>query len=212
MTLQPEPAAQKPVKPSPFGPRLWTFASLLSLGLNIILLLALLALGRQVFVLKHILGDEVLGGLYTNFILMDTASIKTNVAVQTDIHVAFNLPVKTNTTVTLTENTPITGALVTLTTGGLNISNAPANIILPAGTTLPIALDISVPVDTMVPVTLDVPVDIPLQQTELHTPFIGLQEVVKPYYWLLQPQIKNPEDVAICRYSLGLCNLLFARP
>lgn len=199
-------------KPSMFGPRLWTFASLLSLTGNLILLLVLLVLGRQLFVLKRLVGEGLLGGLYTNFILMDTASIKTNVAVQTDIHVAFTLPVQTNTTVTLTEDTPINGALVTLTTGGLNISNAPADIILPAGTSLPIALNISVPVDTMVPVTLDVPVDIPLQNTELHTPFIGLQEVVKPYYWMLQPQIKTPDDLALCRYSLGLCNLLFAKP
>jgi hypothetical protein len=33
---------------------------------------------------------------------------------------------------------------------------------------------------------LDVPVDIPLSQTELHEPFVGLREVVEPYYCLVQ--------------------------
>ena len=44
------------------------------------------------------------------------------------------------------------------------------------------ALDLIVPVDQMIPVNLNVKVDIPLNQTDLHKPFVGLQEVVRPYY------------------------------
>ena len=44
------------------------------------------------------------------------------------------------------------------------------------------------PVQTSVPVHLDVPVNIPLRDTELHQPFVGLQEVVKPWYCLFLPR------------------------
>jgi len=213
------PLATQPKKPAPFqwpkmerekvAPAFWTVASIFSMIVNVILIIILLVVARQLFSLKSMVGDGLLGGLYQNFILMDQASIKTNVVVETTIPVRFTLPVKTNTSVTLTENTRIDGALVTLNTGGLNITNAPANIILPAGTVLPIALDITVPVDTQIPVTLNVPVDIPLDQTELHAPFVGLQGVVSPYYWLLQPQIKSEADIPACKYSLGLCGWFF---
>ena len=39
----------------------------------------------------------------------------------------------------------------------------------------------------MVPVALNVDVDIPLEQTQLHEPFVGLQEVVKPFYCMVNP-------------------------
>ena len=66
------------------------------------------------------------------------------------------------------------------------IYNAPTDIILPAGTVLPIHLDLVVPVDQQIPVELNVAVDIPLNQTDLHTPFVGLQQVLDPYYTMLE--------------------------
>jgi hypothetical protein len=42
-----------------------------------------------------------------------------------------------------------------------------------------------VPVDQKIPVNLNVAVDIPLNQTDLHRPFTGLQKVVEPYQALL---------------------------
>ena len=59
------------------------------------------------------------------------------------------------------------------------------DIVLPKGTALPIQLSIVVPVNTQVPVDLDVPVNIPLSETELHQPFVGLQQVVSPYQTLV---------------------------
>jgi hypothetical protein len=90
------------------------------------------------------------------------------------IIVKFDLPVKTNTTVTLTEDTFIKGASVSLATSGLSIISAPTDITLPAGAVLPIALNISIPVNATVLV------DIPLNQTELREPFNGLQNVLQP--------------------------------
>jgi hypothetical protein len=63
-----------------------------------------------------------------------------------------------------------------------------ANIVLPAGTVLPVTIqNLVVPVDQKVLAVLDVPVNIPLNQTELHEPFVGLQKVVEPYFCMLQP-------------------------
>jgi hypothetical protein len=192
-----------------FLPAFWTIASVLSMIVNIILVVVLLVLARELFTLKALVGDELLGGLYNNFVLMDEAHIRTTIEVKTEVPVEFTLPVQTLTTVQLTEDTFINSARVTLTTGGLNIVNAPTNIILPAGTNLPIALDISVPVSTTIPITLQVPVDIPLRETELHRPFVGLQDVVKPYYEMLMPDIKGPQDVPFCQPILWLCEALF---
>jgi hypothetical protein len=38
-------------------------------------------------------------------------------------------------------------------------------------------------------------VDIPLNQTDLHQPFVGLQDVVKPYYNLLETLPDSWEEV-----------------
>jgi len=68
-----------------------------------------------------------------------------------------------------------------------------------------------VPVTTTVPINLNVPVDIPLQQTELHKPFIGLQQVVAPFYQMLQPQIKAPQDIPLCKSLSLFCGFYFQK-
>ena len=180
-------------------PAFWSLGSALSILLNIILLIAIFVLLSQLATIKEILTNEVVGGLYYNFLLMDQATIQTTVEVEDSIPVQFDLPLKQNSVVVLTEDTAIAGATVTMNTGGLNIRSAPTNIILPKGTELPVRLDLTVPVDTEVPIRLTVPVDIPLAETELHRPFVGLQEVVAPLFWmLLEPPETWPE--ATCQY------------
>lgn len=167
-----------------FSPAFWTITGVLSLIVNVILIVTLILVGQELFSVRALVLDLVTG-LHSNFVKMDTAHIQTTIQVNAQIPVVFDLPVKTNTTVILTEDTNLPNTNVSLSTGGLTITNAPANITLPAGTHLPIALDITVPVSTMVPVQIPVAVDIPLAQTELHEPFVGLQNVVKPYQDLL---------------------------
>lgn len=166
-------------------PAFWSVGALLSVVLNIVLVVVVLVLMGQLFTIKSLITDDVVGGLYYNFLLMDQANIETTVQVEDMIPVQFDLPLKQKTKVVLTRDTTINDATVSLSTGGLNIVQAPTDIILPAGTVLPVELDLVVPVDTEIPVTLTVPVDIPLNQTELHEPFVGLQEVVSPFYWML---------------------------
>lgn len=163
----------------------WSLGTTLSLILNVILLIILLIFGWKFFTWKKTITDNFVGGLYYNFILLDQATIQTTVEVEDTVPVQFDLPLKKETTVRLTKDTQINGARVTVRTGGLNIANAPADIVLPEGTLLPVELDMVVPVDTTIPVKISVPVNIPMSETELHDPFVGLQDVVSPIYWWL---------------------------
>ena len=190
-----------PVSPSPeresrpsrykFLPAFWTIASVISLGVNLVLIVILLIVLQMLGAIQLTADDQVsglLGGLYGNFVKMDEANIRTNIHVEKEIPVQFTLNVSGPTNVTLSQDVTINGALVTVGTGGLNIVNARATIVLPKDTLLPINIqNLAVPVDQRVLAVLDVPVDIPLDQTELHDPFVGLQQVVKPWYCIVEP-------------------------
>jgi len=196
----PPPRASRPVTSSEsgkglfrfkFGPAFWTVASIVSLTVNVVLLAVALIALRMLGGLSFTPQDKVssiLGGLYLNFVKMDQAHIRTNIHVEKEIPVQFVLNVSGPTNVTLSQDVVIEGALVTVQTGGLNIVNAAARIVLPANTVLPINIqNLVVPVDQKVLAVLDVPVDIPLNQTELHDPFVGLRMVVEPFYCFLEP-------------------------
>jgi len=200
------------------GPIFWTIASVISLLVNIGTVIALIVvvqlLGGTKATLAFAQGQAngLLGGLYNNFVKMDAASIKTKIHVEKDIPVQFSLNVSGPTDVTLSRDVVITGALVTVNTGGLNINRARADIVLPAGTILPINIqNLVVPVDKTVPAILDVDVNIPLNQTELHDPFVGLQKVVEPYYCLLQPNtVVN--GVNVCATTPSILPITIATP
>lgn len=189
------------------APAFWTVSGVFSLGLNVILIIILVVVGRELFALKSMVRDQLIGGLHANFMLMDQAVISAVVPVEDEIPVQFTLPVRASTTVVLTEDTFLPDASVDLTTGGLSITNAPTDITLPAGTELPVNLSIDVPVDTMIPVELEVDVRIPLRDTQLHAPFVGLQNVVSPYNSLLS-DTPDSWGEALCPRENGFCRLL----
>ncbi|MCQ3939224.1 MAG: hypothetical protein DPW18_19580 [Chloroflexi bacterium] len=193
---------------SVWAPRFWTTASVISLTINLLMAVILIVLVVSVYRLgldvnyimdvgKSLVGLP--GGLYENFEKMERANIETSVKVETSIPVKFDLTLNQQTNVVLSQDVTITNALVTVNTGGLNISRANTTIVLPVGTTLPVLLNLTVPVDTQVPVVLEVPVNIPLSQTELNEPFVGLQEVIEPLYCFLQPEAFNMDGEPICR-------------
>lgn len=190
-----------------FGPPLWTIASILSLTVNVVLFVLLYSAWKNVPTINvagvtqnvTTMGSGLLGGLYTNFEKMDRAHITRTIPVQTTIPVKFDLPISQNTTVILSQDVRIDNARVTVNTGGLNITNALASIILPQGTNLPIQLNITVPVDTTVPVALNVDVDIPLNETQLHDPFVGLRNVVEPFYCMIAPEALNLDGQPVCK-------------
>jgi hypothetical protein len=194
----PQPPAVKPR--SHFLPAFWTIASILSMTVNIILLVAL------VFILYGLgglnlgqMGTGLLGGLYTNFERMDAAHIKTVIPIQKDIPVSLNVCIQTGTNVVLNQDTTIDNAKVTVQTGGLNIQNASTIIILPAKTNLPVNLDLCVPVNTTVKVAMNVNVDIPLASTDLHPAILGLENTIKPWYCLVNADAVSIHNVPVCR-------------
>lgn len=189
------------------APAFWTISSIISMIVNIVLIVILISLGKQLFTLKDLVKNQVLGGLYQNFVMMDQAHIRTQIPVKAQVPAKFDLPLSTNTTVTLTEDTHITNATIyELNAGGaLYIPRAGLNILLPAGSRLPVALNLTVPVDQKIPVELIVDVDIPLNQTELHQPFVGLRKVVEPYYGMLDQVPDNWQQVICGPTPSGLC-------
>jgi len=212
----PTSGAEKPKKrllsAEKIGPAFWTIASTLSLIVNVILIIVIVILVRQLFSIKALVNDQLLGGLYNNFVLMDQARIKSTIPVSAEVPAKFTLPLETQTVVVLSQDTQILGAKVSIHTGspftgGMDL-NAPADIVLPAGTQLPVFLKLQVPVDEKIPVNLNVAVDIPLNQTELHQPFVGLQEVVGPYHTMLN-DLPNSWNEAVCGPQPNLlCRML----
>ena len=195
-----------------FPQAFWTVACVFSLAVNVVLIALLLAIGQQLFTIKGVVEDQLLGGLFQNFVMMDQAHIRTSIPISTSVPAKFDLPLKTNTIVVLTEDTTLENATVArLTTGGLTIENAPATIVLRTGTELPVALDLTVPVDQVIPVTLTVDVDIPLNKTDLHKPFVGLQEVVRPYYRMLSKTPGSWNELICGEQPEGLCRWFFDR-
>lgn len=203
--LKPDPASKRRRFAFTFGLPLWNIASILSLTINMLLIAGFFTLQGNVNRLSGGIfsmfdsGVGLLGGMYDNFEKMDRAHITTDINVSTTLPVQFDLQLNQLTDVVLSRDVVITNALVTVNTGGLNITRANTTIVLPSGTILPVVLNLTVPVETTVPVTLNVPVDIPLEQTQLHDPFISLQETVKPIYCMLDAEAINLNGEPVCR-------------
>lgn len=191
---RPQPSSHSSAEPGAgsrykFLPAFWTVTGILSLIVNGVLLAILIVLlqvlGKAPFQPEDQFAG-VLGGLYRNFVLMDEATIRATVPVDASIPLNIVVPVQTTTRITLAEPATINNARVVINTGGVDI-DAAAVVTLPAGTPLTVALDFPLAVQNSVPIQLSIPVNIPLRDTELHAPFVGLQEVVKPYYCLIEP-------------------------
>jgi len=172
-----------------FMPAFWTIASVISLTVNIMLIIILLIAFQMLGVIQNTADDQIsglLGGLYTNFVKMDQATIAANIPVEATVPLNIVVPVQAITQITLAERVVIPNAHVRINTGEVNI-DADAVVTLPANTPLMVTLDFPLNVQNSIPVHLDVPVNIPLSGTQLHEPFVGLQQVVKPWYCLVEP-------------------------
>lgn len=196
-------------------PAFWTIASLLSLTINLILIIALILLAREVFSIKSLVSTMV-DGLHDNFVAMDQAHIRATIPVQETIlvndmmPVVFDLPLHQKTEVVLNREAYVSGATVFL-----NGAAVRTDIILRKGTRLNINLDMTVPVSQTIPVSLKVPVnlnvqvDIPLDQTELHQPIMGLKGVVAPYKIILDNLPDSWSETRLCNSWTGWVCFLF---
>ena len=175
-----------------FLPAFWTIASVMSMVVNVVLIIIILILFQMFGQVRRMQGyasnqaTGLLGGLYTNFVKMDEATISTTIPVDASVPLNITVPVQTTTQIALADSVTIPNAHVRIATGGLNI-DANAVVTLPANTPLTVKLDFPLQVQNSIPIHLDVPVNIPLNHTELHEPFVGLQKVVEPWYCFVKP-------------------------
>jgi hypothetical protein len=171
----------------------------MSLTVNVVLLAVGLLGLRMLGALQFQAQDQaagILGGLYHNFVKMDQATISANIPVDASIPLNIVVPVQATTRITIAEAAVIPNAHVRINTGSLNI-DANAEVTLPAGTPLTVTLDFPLNVQNNIPIHLDVPVNIPLNQTQLHEPFVGLQKVVEPFYCFIEPNV-TVNGVNVC--------------
>jgi len=190
-TASGSPAGESASKASryKFFPAFWTITGVISLAVNIVLIAILLIVLQMLGRIQLTANDQVsgvLGRLYLNFVKMDQASIIRSIPVNASVPLNIVVPVKARTQITLAENVVIRNAHVLINTGAVNI-DADATVTLPANTPLTVNLDFPLPVQDNIPVQLSVDVNIPLSETQLHEPFTGLQQVVKPFYCLVEP-------------------------
>jgi hypothetical protein len=191
--LTPRPARERLLR------TFWTVASSVSVAVNIIVLLAVISLARDLGRLGGASGGPgVIGGLYDNFERMDQAHIRATIPVQTAIPLNLSIPIQTTTNIALAQDVVIQGAHVRINTALFNI-DAPASVTLPAGTALNVTLNMNLPVQAEVPVSLDIPVDIALQDTELHPAILGLQDTIKPLYCIVDPAARTLSGDPVCR-------------
>lgn len=193
-----QPREKKQYDLQSMAPLFWTISGAIALLIAVILLIIVVVIGFNAVKIADAVNQDLVGQLYSSFVAMDQAHIKTTIPIESEVPAQFDLQLDTLTTVTLSEDVTISGATVSLSTGGLQITSAPTSIILPAGSELPIHLVLTVPVDEMIPVVMDVEVDIPMSQTELHDPFLNLQQTIQPYYmWLWSLTTKGVSPLAL---------------
>jgi len=201
LQTQATPKTASPFKNFKFGPPFWTITGILSLTINVVLIAAVFILINMLGPFQGTVGNigtSVIGGLYTNFEKMDRATIQTIIPVDAQVPINISVPVHTTTQIVLAETVEIPNAQVVINTGGLNI-NSNANVTLPVGTPLLVDLNFDLPIQATVPIHVDVPINIPMANTELHDPFVGLQDVVQPLYCLVDSKATNLNGQAICR-------------
>lgn len=156
------------------------FAIIFSFVINLVFIVALLLILPLLIPMIGGVATPLVGGLSDSFVQMGEASIERTIAVDDQIPVVFTLPLQEETNVVLVEPVPMSvPATFVLPAGGGTI-NGTVMLQLPSGTSLPVALDMQVPVSTTIPVKLDVGVDIPMQETELATPFNTLRALFQP--------------------------------
>lgn len=171
------------------------FAILFSFVVNLVLLLILfLSLPLLIPGLNSI-AKPLVGGLSDSFVQMGQARIERTITVDDQLPVSFTLPLQQNTSVVLVEPVPMTVPATFNLPGGGGTINGVVSLQLPAGTSLPVALDMQVPVSNTIPVKLDVAVDIPLQETDLGTPFNNLQGLFIPLDQLLGGLPQSNDDL-----------------
>lgn len=158
-----------------------TFAIIFSFIINVVLILVLLIAAPLILPLVNDIVNPIVGGLNDSFVDMSNANISRTIEVNDTIPINFTLPLDTETSVVLVDDVALAGVPTTFSLpGGGGSINGAVNLTLPKGLVLPVQLSLDVPVDQEIDIALAVQVDIPLDETELGSPFNQLQSLFGP--------------------------------
>jgi len=156
------------------------FMIVFSFIVNLILVAVVVVLLATIFDIKRNIAMPLVGGLHASFVGLDRATIDYTIPVRDTIPVVMNIPLETETVVTLTQAVPMQVSAVITLPGVGTLNNAQVNLQLPAGLQLPVRLDLDVPVDETLDVALDVRAVIPVQETQLHDALDNLRLLFEP--------------------------------
>lgn len=156
------------------------FMIVFSFVVNLVLVGVVVVLLLSIFDLKREVAVPLVGGLHGSFVGLDEATIDYTIPVRDSIPVVMDIPLQTNTVVTLTQPVPLSVSAVINLPGVGTLNNAQVNLQLPAGLQLPVQLDLTVPVNQRIDVELDVRAVIPIQETQLHDALANLQLLFEP--------------------------------
>ncbi|KAA3660549.1 MAG: hypothetical protein DWQ04_19095 [Chloroflexi bacterium] len=173
-----------------------TFAIIFSFITNIVLILVLLIAAPLILPIVNDIVNPIVGGLNNSFVDMGDANISRTIEVNDTIPINFTLPLETETAVVLVDNVSLAGVPTTFNLpGGGGTINGAVNLVLPKGLVLPVELSLDVPVDQQIDIALNVDVDIPLDETELGSPFNQLQSLFGPLDQLIKDLPDTNEEL-----------------
>lgn len=173
-----------------------TFAIIFSFVMNLVLLLVLFAAAPLILPIVNDVVNPIVGGLNDSFVDMNEATIRRTIPVSDTIPVVMTVPLQTDTNVRVVEAVPLENvpAQFRLPNGG-GMINGTVSLNLPEGLVLPVALDLQVPISETLPVQMDVEAVIPLNETELGSPFSQLQGIFSPLNDLLERLPNSAEEL-----------------
>lgn len=188
------------------------FMIVFSFIVNLVLVGVIVVLLLSIFDLKREIAAPLIGGLHSSFVGLDDATIDYTIPVRDSIPVVLDIPLQTDTIVTLNQPVPLSVSAVINLPGVGTLNNAQVNLQLPAGLQLPVRLDLNVPVNQSLDVELDVRAVIPIRETQLHDALQNLQLLFEPLVLGLHNLPDNFEEAGpfVSDLLAGNVNLLAA--
>jgi len=189
------PEESTPKKKRNFWEAFKNFAIIFSFIVNFILVLVLLLSPAPIFMAKSQIAEPLLNDLDAAFVALGETIIRSTVKVDHMLPVQFDLPLKQNSVVVLTQPVPLQATTTFMLPGGGGAINGTVSLYLPTGMELPVALDLMVPVSATIPVLIDVPVEIPLDEAGMGPAIQQLRDVVGPLNAFMQTLPDSPGEV-----------------